>query len=177
MRYELGFYIPEDDFLHTHHCENLKSFLIHIHALRTGEVHDVKTVNTTQFLVQVLFITFITGEKCQFSTQLKLWSGFKPAETTLSNWLGAVRVSTMHRRWRGHVRNWSQLVNVACLSYATQRDAWTNKLSTAASLWLSLSHTVYARIKFCSQLVTSTALGNRCYWTLSFINFFLTMTL
>jgi hypothetical protein len=27
VRYELGFYIPEDDILHTHRRENLKSYL------------------------------------------------------------------------------------------------------------------------------------------------------
>jgi hypothetical protein len=26
VRYELGFYIPEDGTLHSHHCENLKSY-------------------------------------------------------------------------------------------------------------------------------------------------------
>jgi hypothetical protein len=27
VRYELGFYIPEDDILHGHRCDNLKSYL------------------------------------------------------------------------------------------------------------------------------------------------------
>jgi hypothetical protein len=27
VRYELGFYIPEDDILHSHSCENLKSYI------------------------------------------------------------------------------------------------------------------------------------------------------
>jgi hypothetical protein len=26
VRYELGFYIPEDDMLHSRRCENLKSY-------------------------------------------------------------------------------------------------------------------------------------------------------
>jgi hypothetical protein len=26
VKYELGFYIPEDDILHSHRCENLKSY-------------------------------------------------------------------------------------------------------------------------------------------------------
>jgi hypothetical protein len=26
LRYELGFYIPEDAILHSHRCENLKSY-------------------------------------------------------------------------------------------------------------------------------------------------------
>jgi hypothetical protein len=26
VRYELGFYIPEDDILHIYHCEDLKSY-------------------------------------------------------------------------------------------------------------------------------------------------------
>jgi hypothetical protein len=26
VRYELGFFISEDDILHSHHCENLKSY-------------------------------------------------------------------------------------------------------------------------------------------------------
>jgi hypothetical protein len=28
VKYELGFYIPEDDILHSHCCENLKSYII-----------------------------------------------------------------------------------------------------------------------------------------------------
>jgi hypothetical protein len=27
MRYELGFYVPEDDIRHSHCCENLRSYL------------------------------------------------------------------------------------------------------------------------------------------------------
>jgi hypothetical protein len=27
VKYELGFYIPEDDILHSHCCENLKSYI------------------------------------------------------------------------------------------------------------------------------------------------------
>jgi hypothetical protein len=27
VKYELGFYIPEDDILHSHRCENLKSYI------------------------------------------------------------------------------------------------------------------------------------------------------
>jgi hypothetical protein len=27
VKYELGFYIPEDDILHCHHWENLKSYI------------------------------------------------------------------------------------------------------------------------------------------------------
>jgi hypothetical protein len=30
VRYELGFYIPEDDTLHTHRRENLKSYTIRV---------------------------------------------------------------------------------------------------------------------------------------------------
>jgi hypothetical protein len=29
VRYELGFYIPEDDILHSHRSENLKSYTLH----------------------------------------------------------------------------------------------------------------------------------------------------
>jgi hypothetical protein len=28
VRYELGFYIPEDDLLHSHRRENLKSYIL-----------------------------------------------------------------------------------------------------------------------------------------------------
>jgi hypothetical protein len=28
MKYELGFHIPEDDILHSHHRENLKSYML-----------------------------------------------------------------------------------------------------------------------------------------------------
>jgi hypothetical protein len=28
VKYELGFYIPEDDILHSHHCENLISYIL-----------------------------------------------------------------------------------------------------------------------------------------------------
>jgi hypothetical protein len=28
VKYELGFYIPEDDILHSHHRENLKSYIM-----------------------------------------------------------------------------------------------------------------------------------------------------
>jgi hypothetical protein len=27
VRYKLGLYVPEDDILHSHHCENLKSYI------------------------------------------------------------------------------------------------------------------------------------------------------
>jgi hypothetical protein len=27
VRYELGFYIPEDGILYSHHCENLKPYI------------------------------------------------------------------------------------------------------------------------------------------------------
>jgi hypothetical protein len=27
VKYELGFYIPEDGILHSHHCENLQPYL------------------------------------------------------------------------------------------------------------------------------------------------------
>jgi hypothetical protein len=30
VRYELGFYIPEDDILHSHCRENLKSYISHV---------------------------------------------------------------------------------------------------------------------------------------------------
>jgi hypothetical protein len=29
VSYELGFYVPEDGILHSHGCENLKSYLVH----------------------------------------------------------------------------------------------------------------------------------------------------
>jgi hypothetical protein len=28
VKYELGVYIPEDDILHSHRCENLKSYMV-----------------------------------------------------------------------------------------------------------------------------------------------------
>jgi hypothetical protein len=31
MKYELGFYIPEDDILHSHGRENLKSYTYNVH--------------------------------------------------------------------------------------------------------------------------------------------------
>jgi hypothetical protein len=45
VKYELGFYIPEDGTLHSHCCENLKSYIITVlffpanmlYALRTAE--------------------------------------------------------------------------------------------------------------------------------------------
>jgi hypothetical protein len=30
MRYELGFYIPEDGILHSHRRENLKSYMLYL---------------------------------------------------------------------------------------------------------------------------------------------------
>jgi hypothetical protein len=44
VRYELGFYIPEDDILHTHCRENLKSYiaLIGWTLLRRRNVSPVK---------------------------------------------------------------------------------------------------------------------------------------
>jgi hypothetical protein len=35
MNYELGFYIPEDGILHSHRCENLKSYMYSIHHMLT----------------------------------------------------------------------------------------------------------------------------------------------
>jgi hypothetical protein len=32
-KYELGFYIPQDDILHSHRRENLKSYYFHLQAL------------------------------------------------------------------------------------------------------------------------------------------------
>jgi hypothetical protein len=32
VKYELGFYIPEDDILHSHRRENLISYQIHVHS-------------------------------------------------------------------------------------------------------------------------------------------------
>jgi hypothetical protein len=41
VKYELGFYIPEDDILHNHRRENLKSYLLQI---RTTLVVTYSTV-------------------------------------------------------------------------------------------------------------------------------------
>jgi hypothetical protein len=30
VKYEQGFYIPEDDILHSHHCGNFKSYIVDI---------------------------------------------------------------------------------------------------------------------------------------------------
>jgi hypothetical protein len=30
VKYEIGFYMPEDDILHSYRCENLKSYMLHI---------------------------------------------------------------------------------------------------------------------------------------------------
>jgi hypothetical protein len=34
VKYELGFYIPEDDILHSHRRENLKSYMAEHHCVR-----------------------------------------------------------------------------------------------------------------------------------------------
>jgi hypothetical protein len=36
VKYELGFYIPEDDILHSHRRENLKSYSVKTTFVRTG---------------------------------------------------------------------------------------------------------------------------------------------
>jgi hypothetical protein len=41
LRYELGFYMPEDDILHSQHCGNLKSYMLW--GVRTLQVHQAKT--------------------------------------------------------------------------------------------------------------------------------------
>jgi hypothetical protein len=40
VKYELSFYIPEDDILHSHRCENLKSYmkLYRVSYLKTESV-------------------------------------------------------------------------------------------------------------------------------------------
>jgi hypothetical protein len=37
VKYELDFYIPEDGILHSHRCENLKSYTVLRHATVTGK--------------------------------------------------------------------------------------------------------------------------------------------
>jgi hypothetical protein len=34
VKYELLFYVPEDDILHSHRCEYLKSYMMHLHDYR-----------------------------------------------------------------------------------------------------------------------------------------------
>jgi hypothetical protein len=34
VKYELGFYIPEDDILHSHRRENFKSHNVTVHSVR-----------------------------------------------------------------------------------------------------------------------------------------------
>jgi hypothetical protein len=41
LAYELGFYIPEDDILHSHRRENLKSYIAG-HCSREGNVSPVR---------------------------------------------------------------------------------------------------------------------------------------
>jgi hypothetical protein len=36
VKYELGFYIPEDDILHSHRRENLKSVTLQLDALQSN---------------------------------------------------------------------------------------------------------------------------------------------
>jgi hypothetical protein len=43
VRYELRFYIPEDDILHSYHCENLKSYLS-LSILFAVQVHRLQCV-------------------------------------------------------------------------------------------------------------------------------------
>jgi hypothetical protein len=38
VRYELGFYIPQDDILHSHRLENLKSYIALTAGLYSGGV-------------------------------------------------------------------------------------------------------------------------------------------
>jgi hypothetical protein len=40
MKYELGFYIPEDDILHSHRRENLKSYR-HIIVKHGNEINQI----------------------------------------------------------------------------------------------------------------------------------------
>jgi hypothetical protein len=44
VRYELGFYIPEDDILHSHSRENLKSYIPFINWLGSVARRDVSPV-------------------------------------------------------------------------------------------------------------------------------------
>jgi hypothetical protein len=52
VKYELGFYIPEDDILHSYPCENIKSYKFVLHARIddcipiTFSFHYRKTIST-----------------------------------------------------------------------------------------------------------------------------------
>jgi hypothetical protein len=43
VKYELCFYIPEDDILHSHRRENLKSYIVTVHGLRPCKQRRVAT--------------------------------------------------------------------------------------------------------------------------------------
>jgi hypothetical protein len=45
VEYELGFYIPEDDILHSHYRENLKSYMssfLYVDDVRTSQETDLR---------------------------------------------------------------------------------------------------------------------------------------
>jgi hypothetical protein len=60
VKYELGFYIPEDDILHSHRRESLKSYMNHIvtanvvpsslipSTMKIEEIHFVETLLRTR---------------------------------------------------------------------------------------------------------------------------------
>jgi hypothetical protein len=45
VKYELGFYIPEDDILHSHRRENLKSYMV---MSSTGLGHEAESADEAQ---------------------------------------------------------------------------------------------------------------------------------
>jgi hypothetical protein len=51
VKYELGFYIPEDDILHSHRRENLKSYrdISVPHSVQTCAAKSVQRVNPPRF--------------------------------------------------------------------------------------------------------------------------------
>jgi hypothetical protein len=48
VKYELGVYIPEDDILHSHSRENLKSYMIEMHCAvaEMTTAHSSKATNS-----------------------------------------------------------------------------------------------------------------------------------
>jgi hypothetical protein len=44
VKYELGFYIPEDDILHSHRRENLKSFMDSLSSEQAGMALHVNSM-------------------------------------------------------------------------------------------------------------------------------------
>jgi hypothetical protein len=58
VKYKLGFYIPEDDILHSHRHENLKSYIVNTVHNRTDFfpmycVYSVSTANILMYICEV----------------------------------------------------------------------------------------------------------------------------